>query len=153
MAEFLVLNQDHWIDLPSKDRPDLIGKDNVERKILEAPMTIEARTKSLFNLQSKYDARTQKGDIVEVREDGRTPGWLEKESYMFIEVPEMHFEEAKQYMKLHTEGEKGTIGVLDTWRILHKCKYWIDMTGLVSDGDSRVTLNKANMLSRIKVKK
>ena len=142
MAEFLVYNKTHWMELPSKDFPELIGFENVRQKIMaNSALSLEQSTKALLLHQRKYDARYMAGDIVEVRKDGAPSGRLEKNGVDFIRVS-MAFEDAKQYMGPHVDGET----------LLHQRKYWIDMTGIVlSDHEASLTLAEFN--NRLKVKK
>jgi len=51
MAELLIYNNIHWMDGLTQNEIDIYSKKDE-------------------NFQKKYDARYQKGDIVEVREDG-----------------------------------------------------------------------------------
>ncbi|MHC4704494.1 MAG: hypothetical protein ACYTFQ_28425 [Planctomycetota bacterium] len=51
MAEFLIYDKDHWMDSLT-------------------PQQIAQHRKRHTNFQAHYDARYQKGDIVEVRENG-----------------------------------------------------------------------------------
>ena len=50
-AEFLIYNKDHWMDALT-------------------PQQVTEYVNKYPNFQAKYDARYQRGDIVEVREDG-----------------------------------------------------------------------------------
>ena len=149
MAEFLIYDQDNWMDVPSKDRPDLTGKENVDRKILEEDLSIEAKTIALGVLQGKYDARYHKGDIVEVREDGAPSGRLEKSGVDFVCVP-IAFKDVKQYtMPLLEEG----IDSLDPDNpdIKRRRKYWLDMAGLILvDHEILLTVSEFNF--RLKTK-
>ncbi len=141
MAEFLIYNKTHWMDEPSKDRPDLLGYDNVTRKINEGPMLAANRSKALSLHWQKYTSRYRPGDIVEVRKDGAPSGRLEKTGVDFIRVP-IAFENATQYMKPHMDGET----------LLHRRMYQIDMTGIVlSDHEASLTVAEFN--SRLKVRK
>lgn len=51
MAEFLIYNKSHWMDLLSQEQ-------------------IAEYVQKYSTFQKKYDSRYQRGDIVEVREDG-----------------------------------------------------------------------------------
>ncbi len=144
MAEFLIYNKDHWMDVPSKDRPDSLGYDNVVRKINEKPMLTANRVKALSLHWTKYTARYRPDDIVEVRESGRPRGKLEPEAFLFIDVPELSFKNAKQYMQAHEDKTDSENPVL-----LHMRIYGIDTTGLSMDD----TLTAAQFISRLKVKK
>ena len=141
MAEFLIYNKTHWMDLPSKDFPELMGFENVRQKIMaNSALALEQSTKALLLHQRKYDARHMPGDIVEVRKDGAPSGRLEKTGVDFIRVP-IAFEVAKQFMVPHMDGDI----------ILHRRKYQIDMTGVVLvDHEASLTLAEFN--NRLKVK-
>ncbi len=127
------------MDAPSKDRPDLLGYDNVTRKINEGPMLAADRSKKLSLHWQAYIKRQRPGDIWEVRKSGSPRGKLEPEAYAFVDVPEKTFKASRQYMAEHTDGAA----------ILHLCKYWLDMTGLGKDE----TLTAAQFENRLKVKK
>lgn len=72
MAEFLIYNKNHWMDALSKEQ-------------------IEEYIKRYPNFQAKYDARYQRGDIVEVRKDGfytsTLKGDLSRWSFRVVCVP------------------------------------------------------------------
>ncbi len=147
MAEFLVYNKTHWMELPAKDFPELIGYENVRQKIMaNEALTLEQSTKALILHQWKYDARYMAGDIVEVRKDGAPRGRLEKTGVDFIRVP-IAFEDATQYMAAH-EDETDPLKPI----LLHRRKYRIDMTGVVLT-DHEATLTLAEFNNRLKVKK
>ncbi len=142
MAEFLIYNKTHWMDLPSKDFPELMGFENVRQKIMaNSALSLEQSTKALILHQRKYDARHMAGDIVEVRRDGAPSGRLEKNGVDFIRVP-IAFEDATQYMKPRMDGDM----------LLHRRKYWIDMTGIILS-DHEASLSVAEFNNRLKVKK
>lgn len=83
MAEFLIYNKEHWMDALSPEQV----KDYVKRY----PKTFQA----------KYDGRYQRGDIVEVREDGfytkTLKGDLSKWAFRVVCVPGLKSD--KMYMK------------------------------------------------------
>lgn len=99
MAEFLVYNKEHWMDLPSKDQPEKTGYENVIDKINNSNYSSSAKTLALFNFIEKYNARSQKGDIIERRKDGIGMVGKELLSFALIKVPEKTYESAKQYAK------------------------------------------------------
>ncbi len=143
MAEFLIYNKTHWMDLPSKDFPELIGFENVRQKIMaNEALTLEQSTKALIINQWKYDMRDQPGDIIEVRRDNGPRGSKEAESFAFITVP-MELETAKQFVRVYVVNDE----------VKHKCKYWIDMVGLVLDKDKQAELTLAEFNNRLKAKK
>ena len=150
MAEFLIFDKDHWMDEPSPDRPDLTGYEDVQRRINDEQISSEAKTKKLLRLEQKYDARHQRGDIVEAREDGRPRGKKEPESFAFIRVT-MPFAEAKEYMRpledVQNEGTKSEIRTL-----LKRRKYRLDMAGIVLDGKKTATLSLIDFNARLGVK-
>ena len=140
MAEFLVYNKTHWMDLPSKDRPGLLGYDNVTRKINKRPMLAANRSKALSLHWAKYTSRYRPGDIVEVREDGAPSGRLEKTGVDFISVP-MTLANAKHFMEPLLDGES----------IKYRRRYRIDMTGVVLT-NHEATLTLAEFNNRLKVR-
>ncbi len=142
MTEFLVYNKTHWMELPSKDFPELIGYENVRQKIMaNEALTLEQSTKALYLHERKFISRYRPGDIVEVRKDGAPRGRLEKGVVDFIRIP-IAFEDATQYMKRHMDGEI----------LLHRRMYQIDMTGIVlSDHEALLTVAEFN--NRLKAKK
>ncbi len=140
MAEFLIYNKTHWMDLPSKDRPDLLGYDNVTQKINEGPMLAADRSKALANHWHGYTSRYRPGDIVDVRKDGAPSGRLEKTGVDFISVP-MTFANAKHFMEPLLDGESTK----------YRRRYQIDMAGVVLT-DHEATLTLAEFNNRLKVK-
>lgn len=136
MAELLVYNKDNWMDMPSKERPDLTGKENVERKIQEQPFTLEQRIKNLAALEIKYEARDLRGDIIEVREDNAPRGKMEIDSFIFLQVSGL--QNAIQY------GQRD--------RDTRKRKYRVDLTGLQPDKDGNIKLTKNQFLNRVENK-
>ena len=142
MAEFLIYNKTHWMDLPSKDFPELIGYENVRQKIMaNEALTLEQSTKALILHQRKYDVRYVVGDIVEVRRDGAPSGRLEITGVDFISVP-MTLANAKHFMEPLLDGES----------IKYRRRYRIDMTGVVLT-NHEATLTLAEFNNRLKVKK
>ena len=140
MAELLIYNKTHWMEAPSKDRPDLTGYENVQRKINEnTQLTLAESTKAIASIERKYNSRYRGGDIVEVRPDNKPRGKLEEDAFLFIKVPSLSMDEAKQYMQAHMDGET----------MLHRRKYWIDITGLKMND----TLTIEQWQSRLREKK
>ena len=149
MAEFLIYNKDHWMDIPSKDRPDLRGYKNVERKILEdSALSIEQRTKKLGLHEMKYTARYQRNDFVEARRDNGPRGKLEEASFAFLQVPSINLKDGKQYVVPDVD-----LSDVDHPFILKRRKHYMNMTGLVLDEHKNVSLTNAEFNSRLKVKK
>ncbi len=147
MAEFLIYDQDNWMDVPSKQRPDLTGYKNVERKILEeSGLTIEQRTKKLGLHEMKYAAKYQRGDIVEARRDNGPRGRLEEASFLFLQVAGLSLEDARAYCV-----EDGNADLI--YPVSHRRKYYLDRTGLVVDEHKNISLTQAEFNSRLKVKK
>ena len=146
MAEFLIYNKEHWMDTPSKQRPDLTGYENVIRKINEdTELNVITRTEKLGNVFQKYNRRYQPGDIVEVRKDGKGMCGLEPESFALIEVP-ISFEIAQEYM----QSDKV---INEPCTILHRRKYWLDISGIVLNKDKIATIDLVTFNSILKVKK
>ncbi len=139
MAEFLIYDQDNWMDVPSKDRPDLRGYKNVERKILEeSGLTIERRTEKLGQHDIKYMRRYQRGDPIEARQDSGPRGNKEEASFIFLQVLGLSLKDAKVYC---------------AQRIDKRRSYYIDLTGLVIDEHKTASLSISQFNSRLKVKK
>lgn len=71
-AEFLIYDKDHWMDALT-------------------PTQLKEYVAKYENFQAKYDARYQRGDIVEVREDGfytsTLKGDLSKWAFRVVVVP------------------------------------------------------------------
>ncbi len=82
MAEFLIYNKTHWMD---------------ELSVAE----IAERVKENSHLQAKYDARYQRGDIVEIRPDGY---WSQdraghgKHAFALVVLPGLGIKDAQHYM-------------------------------------------------------
>ncbi len=84
MAEFLIYCKEHWMD-------SLTQKE------------IDAQVAKNSHFMDKYDARYQRGDIVEVQPDGfwgKAPkhGW-NKKIFALIKAPSVDFKDAKYYME------------------------------------------------------
>jgi len=106
MAELLIYNKDNWMDLPSKERPDLTGYENVKRKIKLNPNKLNKGqlAKALRLHDEKYAARYQVGDIVEVQEDGF---WDKRgcgDKFSVVKLPGVSKEKAQYLMKSQEEG-------------------------------------------------
>lgn len=84
MAEFLIYNKVHWMSKLSQQE-------------------VEAYIKKYPKFLVKYDARSQMGDVVEVRPDGYWTGpkakVYRKDTFLVVTVPELSFKDAEQYGK------------------------------------------------------
>ncbi len=139
MAVLLIYDQIHWMDKPSKDRPDLAGYKNVERKILEkSGLTIEQRTKNLGLNYMNHEAKHQRGDITESREEMGPRGSMEWVSYIFLTVDGLSQKDGVRYTE--TDGT-------------HRRGYYVNMTGLLPDWDKNVAISLSEFNSRLKAKK
>ena len=85
MAEFLIYNKDHWMDSLTQGQ-------------------IRGYTKNNPNFMDKYNARYQRGDIVEVREDGFYTNTLKGDltqastgAFRYVSIPGL--EADKAYME------------------------------------------------------
>jgi hypothetical protein len=141
MAEFLVYNQEHWMDLPSKERPDLTGFENVKRKIQENKegFTPEQVAKKLKLLNDKYNQRYKKGDVVEVKEDGfwRKRKGFGSEHFALIHVPGLSGIEALKYQEPDQEVSKNPHRVK-----YHKRRYTFDMNKIPLNRKKKATVRK-----------
>jgi hypothetical protein len=111
MAEFLIFNREHWMDKLT-------------------PEEVSERTKTDEHFKEKYDARYQKGDIVEVQEDGfwsKNKVLPNESKWKLVKIPGMSKEDAKQYMEseLQDDGRK----------IVLKRKYKIKDVKVKKNGD------------------
>ena len=88
MAEFLIYNKEHWMDS--------LTEEQIKEYIAKRPKFLEG-----------YEARYQRGDVVEVRPDGYWTGEkakkYRKDAFLMVSVPGISFEEAKQYQKPLTQ--------------------------------------------------
>lgn len=131
MAEFLVFYKENWMDLLSKDRPDLTGQENVIRKINENTSLNNAdKTTAIFKKTMKYNARNQIGDIIERRQNGTGMVGKEPLSFALIKVPPMSFEKAELYT--------GTL--FDGNLYKYKCRCSLNMSSLTLDENKEVEL-------------
>ncbi len=82
MAEFLIYNKDHWMDSLST------------AEIIE-------RVKDNEHFQAKYNARYQRGDIVEVQPDGHwtNRGTWSEHAFVLVVIWGMSKEETQKYME------------------------------------------------------
>ncbi len=134
MAKFLVFNKENWMDLPSKDRPDLTGHENVQRKINEdSKLNTLEKIGTQMQHTVKYDMRSQIGDIVEARKDSTGMVGKEPLSFALITVP-MTDEEAGHY----------TGGIEDKYLF----KYSLDMSQITLNEkkEGSLTLSRFNFL-------
>ena len=145
MAEFLIYNQDNWMDVPSKSRPGLTGYNNVRQKIMnDSSLSLEHSTLALGHHEMKHERRYRRGDIVEARRDGGPRGKLEEASFAFLQVPSVSLEEGKGYCVKKEDPD---------YTKVRRRKYYIYMVGLVLDSHKNATLTDAQFQSRLKVKK
>ncbi len=145
MAEFLIYNKTHWYDLPSKSIPTLTGYERNHLMIDTAfALSIAQKIERKDALTLKYATRYQEGDIVEARRDGGPRGKLEEEAFVFLQVPNVSLNTAKEYC----------IPLENAFAVtVRKREYYIDMTGLVPDSHKNISLTESAFNSRLKVKK
>lgn len=98
-AEFLIYDKDHWMDA--------LTQGQIDEYVNKYP-----------NFQAKYDARYQRGDVVEVRPDGYWNGskahGYRKDVFLLVTVPNLPFKDASKYgMPILDEND----------RVLKKRKY------------------------------
>jgi len=147
MAEFLVYNKTHWMEQPSKERPDLLGYDNAVRKVNEEPMSSADRSKTLAKLWTKYTARYRTGDIVEVREDGY---WSIKRKghgpFALVIIPGMSLRVAAKYMDAHETDNDD----LKKRIVVRRRKYQFDMTKISLDASEKAVTNISTIMDMSK---
>ncbi len=143
MAEFLIYNKTHWYDLPSKSIPSLTGYERNHFVIdTNSSLSTAQKIKAKDHLTLKYAGREQPGDIIEARKDGGPRGKLEEEAFIFLQVPGIKLEDAKEYCRKGLEGPTG-----------YKRKHYVDMIGLIPDSHGNVDLTEIQFNSILKVKK
>ncbi len=147
MATLLVFNKDNWMDVPSKDGPDLTGKENVTRKISEKNLSLEDETAALINLDMKWKQRDRMGDIIEVREDDSPRGGMEKFAFAILTVPG----EKKDYLKYGEADEDRTVSMYPVLK--HNRSYWLDIAGIPLNNKSEATIDRTQFETRIHRKK
>lgn len=148
MAEFLVFNKENWMDLPSRARPDLIGYENVQRKINEDSRLDSAQKAVKQEAWTiEYNARSQLGDIVEAREDGFGLCGDEPLSFALIKVPEILLIDAKLY-----EGAIVTKNLEKEVVINYNHKSSLDMTKItLVQNEAILTLSQFNSILTEKI--
>ena len=120
MTEFLIYNTDHWMDALTE-------------------VEVAEYENRYPNFRSKYNARYQRGDIVEVREDGfwGDGPYPRKDVFRVVRVPGMSLKDAQVY---HVSLEKVEFDLDDGGGIqydenndiivkttlLKRCKYCVD---------------------------
>lgn len=92
-------------------KEDWIAKHNEVLNMTEDDIDI-AREKARVMFLEKYDARSQMGDVVEVRPDGYWTGTkaknYNKSAFLLVTVPGLSFKDAQQYGN-RLRGENGKI--------------------------------------------
>ncbi len=145
MAEFLIYNKDHWMDVPSKSRPELTGYENVKQKVLDdSSLSLEQSTLALGHHEIKHERRWQRGDIVEARRDGGPRGRLEEASFAFLQVPSISLKDGKAYCVTKEDPD---------YTKARRREHYIYMVGLILDSHKTAILTDAQFRSRLKVKK
>lgn len=142
MAEFLIYNKTHWLDLPSKSNPSMTGYERNHIMIdTDYKLSTLEKIEKKDVLTRKFNRRYQPKDIVEVREDGKPRGKLEPETFLFLQIP-MILKQAKIYMEpLKVDGST-----------TRRRKYWIDISGIVFDENKTASLSHNEFNSRIRTK-
>ncbi len=95
MAEFLIYNKEHWMDV---DNAYAVWR----KKIEDNPIfTVAERARNLVKFDRKHDARYQRGDIVEIRPDGywSIEKHFDAKMFALLKVPGLSFEDAESYME------------------------------------------------------
>ena len=145
MAEFLIYNKNHWMDVPSKDSPELTGYENVQQKIMnDSSLSLEKSTLALGLHEITHERRYRRGDIVEARKDGGHRGKREEASFAFLQVPSVSLEDGKAYCATKEDPD---------YTKARKREHYVYMVGLVLDSHQNATLTDAQFRSRLKVKK
>ena len=128
MAEFLIYKGPHWMDALS-------------------PQEVAERVAVHKHFQQKYDARYQRGDIVEARPDNGPRGKLEEASFIFLQVSSISLKDAKQYCVPDEDLSDSDNPILTRRR-----KYYINMIGLTPGEHENIGLTEAGFNSRLVAK-
>ena len=84
MAEFLIYNKDHWMDALKQEQ-------------------IDEYVKKYPKFMDKYNARTERGNVIEVRPDGYWTGTkakaYRKNTFLVVTVSGLSLKDAEQYGK------------------------------------------------------
>ena len=148
MAIFLIYNKTHWMELPSKLRPDKTGYERNHQVIdLNSSLSVAEKIVKKNKLTLQYNRRIRKHDIIEARPASVKRGKLEEDSFIFIHVHDMLFKEAENY-SVPKEDISDPLEPI----ILRDHKYYIELLGLIPDIHKNITLTKAQFLDRLKVK-
>ena len=144
MAEFLIYNKEHWMDVDNKYAV-------WHKKIEDNPIfTDEKQAGNLAKFDRKYEARYQKGDIVEVRPDGSLSVEKHFDSKMFglLKVPGLSFEDAKKYMESVIEiKDIGTDS--ESKEIIRKRKYSTSNDFSITKEQQSVSVASANITAKV----
>ena len=105
MADFLIKNTNHWMDVLSSEQViDMINTEKVQ-SLVERP---EEPAYSRF--EESYNTRYQKGDVIEVGPDNH---WTDAQhgngQFLIVRVPFFPERQAKTYM--------------DEWQGVHRRRY------------------------------
>lgn len=135
MAVLLIYNKIHWMELPSKLSPSKTGYER-NNLVIEADSKLSTAQKitSKEKLTEKYNGRYVKGDIVEARESNQLRGKLEKDSFIFLDIPDLDFKTANDY-----SGNKG----------IYNSGFNVDLLGLTADKNKNIILNRTEFNSRL----
>ncbi|MCP4648833.1 MAG: hypothetical protein GY853_01955 [PVC group bacterium] len=136
MAKFLIYNKIHYYELPSKSEPAKSGYERNQDKITDSVLTPSQKIEKQVQLTQKYDARSQQGDIVEIRKDDAKLCGKEPLSFALIDVPEIKFEEAvKKYHGALIEEVEGRK------YLKRQAKSSLDISGIILNKEKEATIN------------
>ena len=120
MAEFLVYNKENWMDALTQKQIDehLVDDDD---------------------FMTKYNARDQKGDIIEVREDGYWTDGKRKgfgsPAFSLVTIPGMSYSEAQYLLEMYFEDPDA-----DEQKILKNRKHQMDTVQISFDAKNKAEL-------------
>ena len=150
MANFLIYNKTHWLELPSKSEPEKTGYQRNHDKIQSMTIPVLDKSDKLNELDRKFDARAVLGDIVEARKDNQKMVGLEPESFVLVKVPEIKDVEAKEYTGPLLDGIPSAEY---TPKILRQHKYFLDVSKIIFDAKKEAVLTKEQFLKTLSEKK
>lgn len=145
MANFLIYNKTHWMELPSKAARSKTGYQNCCDKIDASGKIPSVIIAERAELKRKYDARYVIGDIVDIRDKLGLCG-LESNHFLLVKVTGITAKEAADYLDPKTETNAN--GQVKTIR---RRKFNIDISGLTfANKETSITLDEFKKLVKEK---
>ena len=148
MADFLIMDKPNWREIPSKERPELTGHENVVRKISEDDNLSSGEKAGKLILEGrKYDGRYRLNDIVQVRPHGFGMCGEEPLSFKILRV-----DGVKQGD--YDVGAYFDLSDMDNFKAANSWVY-LDGSGIVFNKDKIAEIDKAKFdtIFRVKIRR